>query len=331
MTEKNRINWIDYSKVVLIILVVLGHSPLLPYELDLLICGFHMPAFFIISGYLHKCQPTITSCIIKNGRRLLIPAILFSLICYIYWLSSFLLNAPFSLEECVLKPLYGLFFYDVEVATPVCGVIWFLVVLFLCFFIIDFVVNNFRIIGIITISVCCILATIIFSYFEYKDFQYGFYVQRTVISFPYVALGFILRQRNIGITNNKKKCLVMAIVLTLAYVILVSHNGRGGIYSCNFGRSVILYYVVAIIGSLALFHWTGVLKKSSSMVIKLSMGTIVILCLHQSIIRLLCHIWVNPYFTTIVTIAFCYAIIPFLYRYLPWLVGLSTTIQKSNG
>lgn len=54
--SQSRIDWIDYSKAILIMLVVFAHCPRVPYTLDALIVGFHMPAFFIISGYLHKCQ-----------------------------------------------------------------------------------------------------------------------------------------------------------------------------------------------------------------------------------------------------------------------------------
>lgn len=58
-----RENWIDWSKALLIWLMVLGHAGLsgMPREL---VYAFHMPAFFIISGYLykpHKCWRTLKS------------------------------------------------------------------------------------------------------------------------------------------------------------------------------------------------------------------------------------------------------------------------------
>lgn len=107
--NSSRIDWIDYSKAFLIVLVVFAHCPLIPHVLDVLICGFHMPAFFIISGYLHKCQTNSSNCIRKNYKRLIIPAILFSCLCYVFWLLKYLVNNAYSVEECVLKPLLGLF------------------------------------------------------------------------------------------------------------------------------------------------------------------------------------------------------------------------------
>lgn len=52
--ERERIIWIDYSKVILICLVVFAHSPFVPHMLDTFICGFHMLAFLLfqdISNY----------------------------------------------------------------------------------------------------------------------------------------------------------------------------------------------------------------------------------------------------------------------------------------
>ena len=53
MQEKNRIVWIDWAKVILIYLMVVGHALPCKWE-NQVIYAFHMPAFFIISGFLLK-------------------------------------------------------------------------------------------------------------------------------------------------------------------------------------------------------------------------------------------------------------------------------------
>lgn len=45
MTQ-NRIDWIDYSKTILIVFVVLAHCPFIPSVLDVLICGFSYACIF---------------------------------------------------------------------------------------------------------------------------------------------------------------------------------------------------------------------------------------------------------------------------------------------
>jgi fucose 4-O-acetylase-like acetyltransferase len=58
MTADNRIAWIDNAKGIGILLVVLGHNPLLGTPelnwLHELIFLFHMPLFFLLSGWVHK-------------------------------------------------------------------------------------------------------------------------------------------------------------------------------------------------------------------------------------------------------------------------------------
>ena len=49
----DRENWIDWTKAILIWLMVLGHARLNGILLDF-VYAFHMPAFFVISGYLYK-------------------------------------------------------------------------------------------------------------------------------------------------------------------------------------------------------------------------------------------------------------------------------------
>ena len=55
ITIPNRINWIDWAKVIAISFVVFGHIPMNSESLPLrYITNFHMPLFFFISGYLTK-------------------------------------------------------------------------------------------------------------------------------------------------------------------------------------------------------------------------------------------------------------------------------------
>lgn len=53
VSKINREAWIDWSKAILIWLMVLGHAGLSGVPRDF-VYAFHMPAFFIISGFLYK-------------------------------------------------------------------------------------------------------------------------------------------------------------------------------------------------------------------------------------------------------------------------------------
>lgn len=62
---KQRSIWIDYCKILLIYLVIVAHSNQIPRIADILICSFHMPAFFMISGYLYKSNDNLWKSIKK--------------------------------------------------------------------------------------------------------------------------------------------------------------------------------------------------------------------------------------------------------------------------
>ena len=49
---KPRENWIDWAKAIGILLVVMGHVDTKLTGANALIYAFHMPLFFVVSGYL---------------------------------------------------------------------------------------------------------------------------------------------------------------------------------------------------------------------------------------------------------------------------------------
>ncbi len=78
MTTK-RIDYIDISKWLGISLVIFGHMKM-PNELLQWIYAFHMPLFFVISGYTYRPQPFDKQFLIKKIKTIYIPFLLFALI-----------------------------------------------------------------------------------------------------------------------------------------------------------------------------------------------------------------------------------------------------------
>ena len=74
--NKKRINWIDWAKVIGIWLVILGHAPAKGH---IFIYMFHMPLFFMLSGFLYK-RTNFKSEIKKSFRSLIIPYLIFNLL-----------------------------------------------------------------------------------------------------------------------------------------------------------------------------------------------------------------------------------------------------------
>ena len=78
MNFDKRSVWLDVAKGITIILMVLGHSSI-PDGLSRFIYAFHMPLFFISSGWVTNFSKyNIVDFILHKARTLLLPFIIYS-------------------------------------------------------------------------------------------------------------------------------------------------------------------------------------------------------------------------------------------------------------
>lgn len=114
-----RIEYIDTTKAILIVLVMIGHI-FLTGPLHDFIYTFHMPAFFIISGmFITTKDRTISSLIKKKFYTLIIPFIFFEVI------GSFVYIIRYGFTQSVFGFIYNTLTLHCNTGTD-----WFLVTLF---------------------------------------------------------------------------------------------------------------------------------------------------------------------------------------------------------
>lgn len=92
--QKKRLEFVDYAKGIGIILVVLGHTRF-PYARNI-IYSFHMPLFFILSGYLFqdsKLEVRFLEYLIKKLKGLYLPFLEFSI--FYLLLNNFFVSIDF--------------------------------------------------------------------------------------------------------------------------------------------------------------------------------------------------------------------------------------------
>lgn len=130
--KKERIAWIDIAKGVTILTVIWSHT--LPFgglPRNLIFC-FHMPLFFILSGFTLKPAKDVKDLVLRTKKdfiRLVVPAFLIVVVGGL--LNVLILNSQLSAE--ISDCLYKLFWANgVPLAdgSPSMGMIWFLVSLF---------------------------------------------------------------------------------------------------------------------------------------------------------------------------------------------------------
>ena len=120
---RERTLWIDVLKGMAIILVVVGHNS--NDSIKEFIYCFHMPLFFLLSGFIFSPKP-IKQYLTKSFRRLVIPYIAFWVTISIPQIILFLSDEN-AFDNC--KYLIKAILYGGTLLTGVYGVFWFVPVL----------------------------------------------------------------------------------------------------------------------------------------------------------------------------------------------------------
>lgn len=315
-----RENWIDWSKTLLIFLMVLGHNDL-PDWGRLWIYGFHMPAFFIISGYLYKERDWM-----KTLRGFVVPVFVFSLIRFLFYvLNQYRLGTmdwDCSLWGRCLLPFLKT---NVENEVTLFSGVWFIVCLFICRLLCGdlWKVSSSRVLY--AMGVCCFAFMCLEPLLPISANVKDFFLYRTIACLPFFVMGiFWKREKMIGL---KFKPLLL-LGLFMLYVILSQYQGYVEFYSGFYGVHYAVMAFVALIASYCLFCIACKLR-ASDVVTVLSMGTILILGVHKiliNIMELVCKVgangwWIASVVFSVCVMVICYGLIKLALRYCPLLLG----------
>lgn len=274
-----RKNWIDWCKLFALYLVILGHfSP----NRDILtswLYTFHIPLFFIISGYLCSDKmSTLKDSIIHNTRLLLIPYTIFVLLEYLIEFSVNKMNHI----ECpnILSALIGM---PPGRSSPM----WFIACLFMVKMIDWF--ERYLKLKSLYLSIFFILTIIAVSLIVSNNLiSIKIPIVWFLLAYPYFLFGRLLKKHNLIFFSNKcsKVPLIAKIVIAVSFVIVpfcfVAINGAVDLYYCSFGNNGLLYYLFGIIASLTTMAFFKIfLDIENIFITTLTKGAIMIVAMHR--------------------------------------------------
>lgn len=316
----DRIIWIDYMKVWGIWLIVLGHF--FPEPGTTFIFSFHVPLFFIISGFLHSSpKGSFIEFMRKNMRALLIPYFLINALC----LAGKLIYQPWlglypSLVIPIAKTLVGATQTSISsIAAPT----WFIYTLFLVKMIMYFCKTRKRILYASLLSIAIAHLLILIPLPNPAGLN-------IFITFPMFTLGVYFSKTSIK--NKSKEHLSLITKITSAIILFVllcftaQLNDKVWCYAHQFGKSFILYIINALLGTVLIYFISNIYPKSHRFITIISSGTILILGFHQAFIMVCMQLYktknlmIDCLYTTIIIALF----IPLIYiakRYFPSLIG----------
>lgn len=259
--NKTYVPWINWAKIVGIYLVTLGHGHLVSDDVRVLIYSFHMPLFFVLSGVLYKRRGFVET-VRKTFKTLLIPYFLISFICLGYYLA--LLGLQGGITWIDIWNRVGAIFlglgYEANNWIPVSSPMWFVIALWVVYLLMSLSQSKHCDLAVLLIAVVASLVL----HFTMIDTLLP--IDSALVAMPFFVVGYKLK--NFIINTDFKRVVIPALILLPVWYLVASYNGRVDMCGCNYGRSIILFYLAGmmmcfIVISLCKIFQTGGAKYAS--------------------------------------------------------------------
>ncbi len=347
LLEKKRVLWADYAKFVAIYLVVLGHTNLPFGNFRNFIYLFHLPLFFLISGYFdNSLKYSFKSYLFRNIKWLIIPYICFNIINIpISWTSVYLHPELYpgidSFGKLLLCPLYGMILGEDRVTScsylP-CGPLWFLVALFIikiCFYFFyrfTLLLKN-KFVEILYWLFLFLLFVLLFWFFRNLLNLYS--LDSAFLSMPFYMMGFLMKKVYFPIQFREKTVSYIICILICIYMFCFGlTNGFVDINAGIYGHNLIMFYLSGLLGSYLILVVCGLFTKPIKFVQYIGANTIIVLGMHLLTIRIVKFFMFyvlgisltsvdicKSVVISIVAFVLCFPFVLLVNRFAPWLVG----------
>lgn len=318
MDKKERILWLDVLKALGIISVVIGHI----YRNDVVlnwIYSFHMPLFFFAGGWVYR-KKKIKDNLSGRVKKIVIPYFTFGAVILIYW--YFIERSFRSVSQTFGEAAFGLFLGEYKLL-DFHSHLWFLP----CFFVLAVFYNILvNIGGNKAAYIASAVMAVIHFFVPLPDLPWG--IDRVFRYIGYYAVGHLLAELKADEFVARSP---IAVRLTGA-VILTGGNFALAYYDLKGGA---MWFVTAFVGIAGLSAISMLLERVKALQY-VGRISLVILCIHGPIYRVLCKLISIPLgksteelrvsailtlAVTAVTIALCALVYEILKRLAPWTIG----------
>ena len=288
--KSERTEYIDISKGIGIILMVMGHSLNMNSKLRTFIYLFHMPLFFLISGYVIKKDNfyNIKQFVLKKLKSLYLPFLKYTIIfvilhnIFIYFniyenygntARYDIIDFARSILDCFLFRRHG---------EPLLGTFWFLKTLFLAevmFILIGNLINRLTNCDLnIFMGFICFILFFIGMVLSIKKITIFLNLERVFVSIFFIYLGYIYKI----IEKNIKYKVDIFLIFIAILLIETLKNNKVDMISNEFSNPI-LFLLDSIIGIYCVFYIAKTINKKykyKKVIIYIGKNTIIILALH---------------------------------------------------
>ena len=264
--------WIDVTKGIGILLVILGHNAFDQSFLTI-IHAFNMPLFFFISGYLYhyrKYKQDPIYFIYQKFKRLVVPYFVTNVIilCTLILLSTFKLNS-FD-RNSPLKYLIGVFYGNGAPLNPSTIFTnslnvpsWFLLGLFCASLILYIIAYSHEKYGLICSSSLCFLVTLFgFKMSKYVFLPWSFDI--ACVSMVFMFSGYLANYYKINWLYNSFKSNLYNFFFVLLLFILISINGPVDMNTRTYSN-LFLFSIAGLLGTYLTIEFAKKISKKENL------------------------------------------------------------------
>lgn len=330
---KERILFLDYARVITAFLVVFGHLYPASSEVRLYLYAFHMPLFFLISGFLHS-QRTSNDEVKKYLRTLLVPILFFIIIGAIV---KSLVNEQ-NIVILLYRTLKGCILHGKVHANYV---VWFLFALLgtklLMFEYLKLKEERRKLY--LIVGCLFLFGIIVLCYITKINL---FFLKHTFMAFPFYFLGFCSRKyydNHSYIVLSNIHIIVGVLIFAVLCFLLTTVNGRVSMFSTSFGHAVfpfnvLLFYINGVIGSIMILL-ISFLFKTENKIISLTAGSLItILGFQEPLLDIIRykedeHIFLLTIFVSIFITIVCVILHQAIMSYCPELLGKNRSVRAN--
>jgi acyltransferase len=330
-----RIEWVDHLKAMGIFLVVYGHSPPSVSGVEKWIYSFHMPLFFLISGYLLK-RPTdlrgIADGILQQVKSLAPPYLIHALFGFAFW---YVIGRKFGADRLQdSSPLWTFLTIPYGTGTPE-GihlqpiVLWFFPCLFLCqAYLLSVSLLRDRIVWLLSI----LLATV--GFLLPTTLALPFELETALVTQLFVTIGYMAK-KNQWMERVSSCGVLLPSVLILLGSGLAAMNERVDVRNSHFGNPFLfLAAALSICFGLALLaskeppHWISKYLSDNAILIFPLHVTVFsfFAAFYVYVLRLDLSVRQNPIVELTASVVNCaliaFVAAPICRKWFPWVYGL---------
>lgn len=222
--KKVRIQWVDVARGIAILFVILGHA-IFDVKLNYnsyaahIIFAFHMPIFFIVSGYFYREKKALVE--IRGGvTNLIFPYMMTAVLAFIavlagiIWVHNPIMYSSMTISKFFVAVLYGFGGGPAHAAgLPAIGATWFLLAMFVAMQIFNYVMRlSNKQPDIVRLMIFTVLAMIGLAINDYVFLPWS--TNSALLVQPFLFTGYMLKKYDL-VSNLKWPVLVSALALWL--------------------------------------------------------------------------------------------------------------------